>query len=229
MQGGRTVEVKKDILEKGAILQRDKSSYAIAPHIPGGIITDFNVLRNIIDVAEKYGAQALKLTSAQRIAIVGIEEDKIDIAWDELGMDKGHAVGLCVRSVKICPATHFCKRAQQDAVTLGLEIDKLYHGMQLPSKFKIGVSGCMNSCSESAVKDLGLIGTSKGYTIMVGGNAGIKPRLADVLAENVSQDDVLPLVDKVVSYYKENGKNYERIGTMVQRLGLEAMKQAVLA
>jgi NAD(P)H-nitrite reductase large subunit len=223
------VEVKKDILEKGAILQRDKSSYAIAPHIPGGIITDFNVLRNIIDVAEKYGAQALKLTSAQRIAIVGIEEDKIDIAWDELGMDKGHAVGLCVRSVKICPATHFCKRAQQDAVTLGLEIDKRYHGMQLPSKFKIGVSGCMNSCSESAVKDLGLIGTSKGYTIMVGGNAGIKPRLADVLAENVSQDDVLPLVDKVVSYYKENGKNYERIGTMVQRLGLEAMKQAVLA
>ena len=27
-----------DILEKGAILQRDKESYAIAPHIPGGII-----------------------------------------------------------------------------------------------------------------------------------------------------------------------------------------------
>ena len=74
----------------------------------------------------------LKLTSAQRIAIVGIAEDKIDEAWEDLGMDKGHAVGLCVRSVKICPATHFCKRAQQDAVTLGLEIDKRYHGMNLP-------------------------------------------------------------------------------------------------
>ena len=223
------MEVKKDILEKGAILQRDKNSYAIAPHIPGGIILDFNVLRNIVDVAEKYGAQALKLTSAQRIAIVGIEEDKIDDAWEELGMDKGHAVGLCVRSVKICPATHFCKRAQQDAVTLGLEIDKRYHGMTLPSKFKIGVSGCMNACSESAVKDLGLIGTSKGYTIMIGGNAGIKPRLADVLIENVPQDEVLPLIDKVVNYYKENGKNYERLGTMIGRIGLDTIKQAVLA
>lgn len=223
------MEVKKDILEKGAILQRDKNTYAIAPHIPGGIIADFKVLRNIVDVAEKYGAQALKLTSAQRIAIVGIDEDKIDAAWEELGMEKGHAVGLCVRSVKICPATHFCKRAQQDAVTLGLEIDKRYHGMTLPSKFKIGVSGCMNSCSESAVKDLGLIGTSKGYTILVGGNAGIKPRLADVFAENIPQDEVLPIIDKVVNYYKENGKNYERIGTMVQRIGLETIKEAVLA
>ena len=26
-----------DILEKGAILQRDKETFAIAPHIPGGI------------------------------------------------------------------------------------------------------------------------------------------------------------------------------------------------
>ena len=25
-----------DKLEKGAILQRDKSTYAIAPHVPGG-------------------------------------------------------------------------------------------------------------------------------------------------------------------------------------------------
>ncbi len=223
------MQIKTDILEKGAIVQRDKKTYAIAPHIPGGIITDFNVLRKIVDVAEKHGAQALKLTSAQRIAIVGIEEDKIDDVWEDLSMDKGHAVGLCVRSIKICPATHFCKRAQQDAVSLGLELDKQYHGMELPSKFKIGISGCMNSCSESAIKDLGLIGTSKGYKILIGGNAGIKPRLADVLAENIPQEAVLDLVDKVVAYYKENGKKNERIGTMIERLGLETIKQHILA
>ncbi len=59
--------MKKDILEKGAILQRDKETFAVAPHIPGGI-TSPNQLRKIADVAEKYNAQALKLTSAQRIA-----------------------------------------------------------------------------------------------------------------------------------------------------------------
>ncbi len=43
----------RDMLEKGAILQRD-GTYAIAPHIPGGVITDFSLLRKIADVAEKY-------------------------------------------------------------------------------------------------------------------------------------------------------------------------------
>ena len=37
------MEIKKDILEQGAILQRDKKTYAVAPHIPGGIITDSNL------------------------------------------------------------------------------------------------------------------------------------------------------------------------------------------
>jgi NAD(P)H-nitrite reductase large subunit len=218
-------ETKRDMLEKGAVLQRDKQTYAIAPHIPGGIILDFNLMRKIVDVAEKYGAQALKLTSAQRIAIVGIEEDKIDKVWDELGMQKGHAIGLCVRSIKICPATHFCKRGQQDAVTLGLELDEKYHGMDLPNKFKMSVAGCANSCSEPAVRDLGIMGTPKGYTIMIGGNAGIKPRLADIVAENVPQEQVMPLTDKIIKYYKDNAKGYERLGNVVDRIGLENVKR----
>ncbi|MEG6584111.1 NAD(P)/FAD-dependent oxidoreductase [Dendrosporobacter sp. 1207_IL3150] len=221
-------ETKRDMLDKGAVLQRDKETYAIAPHIPGGIVLDFNVMRKIVDTAEKYGAQALKITSSQRIAIVGLKEEDVDKVWDELGMQKGHAIGLCVRSIKICPATHFCKRAQQDAVTLGLELDGKYHGMDLPSKFKISVAGCMNSCSEPAVRDLGIMGTPKGYTIMIGGNAGIKPRLGDILLENVPQEDVIPVVDKIVNYYKDNARKYERIGLMIDRIGLDKVKSDIL-
>ena len=221
------MQQKNDLPEKGAILQRDKQTYAIAPHIPGGIILDFNLLRKIADVAEKHGAQALKLTSAQRVAIVGIAEDKIDQVWAELDMPKGAATGLCVRSIKICPATHFCRLAQQDAVTLGLELDKRYHGMELPSKFKMAVSGCMNSCSEPAIKDIGVMGTPKGYTVMIGGNAGIKPRLGDVLVQNVAPEDILPLVDKIIAYYQANANKYERLGRMIDRLGLEKVRQDI--
>lgn len=219
---------KKDRLDKGAIVQRDKNTYAIAPHIPGGIILDSNVLRKIADVADKYGAQALKITTAQRIAIVGLKEEDLDDVWKELGMNPGHALGSCVRSVRICPATTFCKRAQQDAVSLGLELDKLYHGMPLPSKFKIAVSGCQNSCSEPACKDLGVMGTPKGYTVMIGGNAGVVPRLADKLALNLTHDEVLVLVEKVIAYYKENAKPHERIGRMIDRIGFEEVKKAIL-
>lgn len=223
------MDIKTDILEKGAILQRDRKTFAVVPHIPGGILLDFNYLRKIADVAEKYGAQALKMTTSQRIAIVGIRPEDIDRVWEELGMDKGAASGLCVRSVKICPATQYCKFAQQDAVSLGLTLDELYHGMQLPSKFKIAVCGCMNSCTEPAVKDLGIMGTPKGYTIMIGGNAGIRPRVGDVLVQNIVQDDVLPIVEKIVSYYKENARKYERLGKMIDRLGFELVKRDLLS
>jgi NAD(P)H-nitrite reductase large subunit len=219
----------KDILEKGAVLQRDKETFAIVPHIPGGIILDSNYLRKIADVADKYGAQALKLTSAQRIAIVGIAEADIEKAWLDLGMDKGNAIGLCVRSIKICPGTTYCKRAQQDSVALGLELDKKYHGMQLPSKFKMGVSGCPNSCAENAVKDIGIQGTVKGWNVMIGGNAGVKPRLADLIAKELTSDEALALTDKAIKVYEANANKFERMSRMIERIGIEEFKTLLAA
>jgi len=134
--------------EKGVILQRDKQTYAVAPHIPCGVVKP-ETLRKLADVAQKYQAQALKITSAARIAIVGIDENDIDAVWDELGMAAGFAVGLCVRSVKACPGTTFCKRGMQDSLSIGLKLDEKYNGQQMPSKFKIGISGCPNQCAET--------------------------------------------------------------------------------
>ncbi len=215
----------KDLPEKAAILQRDKETYGVAPHIPGGIVSP-DTLRKIADVAEKYNAAAIKLTSAQRMAIVGLKEDDLDNVWADLGIKPGAAIGLCVRSVKICPGTTFCKRGQQDAVGLGLKLDEIYHGMELPSKLKMGVSGCMNSCSEPAIKDIGIMGTPKGYKLMVGGTAGLKPRLADVIAEELSEDEVLEAVDKIISFYKTHTKK-QRVGRMIDEIGLDKFKEEV--
>lgn len=68
---------KTNIPEKGAIIQRDLETFAIHPHIPGGF-ADPALLRKIADVAEKYGAKFVKLTGAQRIAIIGIKEEDLD-------------------------------------------------------------------------------------------------------------------------------------------------------
>ena len=109
--------MKKDLLDKGAVLQRDKETYAIAPHLTAGLITP-EQLRTLADVAEKYEVKAVKVTGAQRIALVGIKEEEIDNAWKDLGMKPGAAVGLCVRSVKVCPGTTFCKKGLQDSVAI---------------------------------------------------------------------------------------------------------------
>lgn len=218
---------KTDLLDKGAILQRDKETYAIAPHLPGGICSP-DTLRKLADVAEKYHAATLKVTGAQRIAIVGLREEDLDNAWIELGLSPGAAVGMCVRSIKVCPGTTFCKRGVQDSVGLGLALDKAYHGLTTPSKFKIGVSGCPNNCGEAWLKDLGFFGTVKGFTCVVGGEAGRTPRIGRELATGLNVDRSKDLADKVIQYYRQNAKPRERMGAFIERISFEKFAEDVL-
>ena len=212
--------------QKGVILQRDKQTYAVAPHIPCGVVTP-DTLRKIADVAEKYGCAALKLTSAARIALVGLKEEHVDAVWADLGMAPGYAVGLCVRSVKACPGTTFCKRGIRDSLGMGMELDKRYHGREMPGKLKMGVSGCPNQCAETGFKDIGLVGTAKGWKVLVGGCGGARPRIADVLAEGQSDEQALELIDKAMKFFSANAKQRERLARVIDRLGLDALKQAV--
>jgi len=214
--------------EKGVILQRDKETYAVAPHIPCGVISP-DTLRKIADVAEKYNAAALKLTSATRIAIVGLKEEDVDNVWNDLGMDKGAATGLCVRSVKACPGTDFCRRGVQDSLGVGLQLDAKYHGLELPSKFKIGVSGCANQCAETCIKEIGLVGMPRGWKVLVGGNGGSRPRLAQEIASDLSTDEALALIDRIIEQYKQHARRGQRLGAMIEKLGLDEFKAMVFA
>ena len=214
--------------EKGAILQRDRETYAIAPHLPCGVVTS-DALRKLADVADKYKCVAIKVTSAARIALVGLREEDIDAVWADLGMSAGAAVGLCVRSIKACPGATLCKLGKQDALGIGMKLDEKFHGMELPGKLKIGVSGCTNQCAETPVKDVGLVGKRDGWTVTVGGCAGARPRLADAVADGLSDDEALALVDKIVTWYKTNGPRGKRIGRLIDEVGLDTLRQAVLA
>ena len=212
--------------EKGVIPQRDKKTYAIAPHIPCGIVTP-ELLRRIADTAEKYNAKMIKLTGATRFAIIGLEEEVIDDVWKALDTDKGAAVGLCVRSVRTCPGNTYCKLGKQDALKVGLILDEVYHGLQLPNKFKMAVSGCFLSCSESWVRDIGIIGKKEGWTLVIGGNVGANPRIAQECADGLNDEGVIAAIDKVVKCYQENAKKGERLGKTIERLGIDDFKQAI--
>lgn len=212
--------------EKGAIIQRDKETYAVAPHIPCGVVTP-ELLRKIADTAEKYNAQAMKITGATRIALVGLREEDIDNVWKDLDMAPGAAVGLCVRSVRACPGTTFCKLGQQDALGIGMELDKRYHGAELPGKFKMAVSGCKINCAESWVRDLGLFGKSNGWTLVIGGNVGNNPRIAQELATELNDEQALEKIARVIAYYKETASKGERMGKMIDRIGFETVAAAL--
>lgn len=202
--------------EKGVIIQRDKS-YAIAPHVPCGVI-DSDTIRKLADVADKFNAN-LKITSAARVAVIGLSEEEVDLAWEMLGMDKGAATGLCIRSIKACPGTTYCKRGMLDSLSLGLELDKKYHGLEVPGKIKMGVSGCPNQCAETCIKDIGIVANKKGWKIFVGGKGGGKARLSELLIENLDDSQVMEWTDKIINLFKEKGDKNQRIGPFIDSLG----------
>jgi NAD(P)H-nitrite reductase large subunit len=222
--------MKADILlEKGAILQRDRETYAIAPHVPGGFI-DTVAFRNLVDVAEKYGVAALKVTSGQRIALIGINEEDLDAVWADLEMSVGYAIGLTVRMVKFCPGTTYCRHGKQDAMGLGLKLDKLYHGLSLPSKFKVGVAGCEYGCAAPLVKEIGLRGMPEGWTLTAGGNCGAKPRFGDVIAEGLTDSEAQDIVARIIHFFQScTWAKKMRLGRVIDQMGPDEFKKAIFA
>jgi len=220
------LEIKSNMPEKGAAVQKDMETYAVNPYLPGGLV-DPNTLRKIADIAEKYDAKFLKLTSEHRITIYGIAFEDIDNIWKDLDMKPGGLSGKIVRPVKFCIGSSSCKMAKQNTIELGLEIDQQFRGTKTPDKMKIAVSGCENSCAEPAVRDIGLIGTKKGWNVLVGGNAGISPRIGNLIAENLSEGEVLNLMDKIITYYKGNEEK-KRLGKFIDHIGFEKFSQEIL-
>jgi NAD(P)H-nitrite reductase large subunit len=210
---------KANIPEKGAIIQRDMETFSILPHIPGGFANPA-LLRKIADVAEKYGAKFTKLTGAQRIAIIGIREADLDAAWAEFD-DRSKAIGLTIRSIQICPGTRACKKAKQDSPGMGFALDGEFYGKPAPAKFKMGVSGCENCCSDSWLKDLGFFGTDNGFTAVAGGKGGGTARPGRVIATGLTSDQSVALARKVIAFYRENGKFPERLGATIDRVGFD--------
>ena len=209
-----------------AILQRDKKTYAIVPRTPVGLITP-DELEKIAAVARKFEIPVIKITSGQRFALVGIEREQVDAVWEELGMDMGKATELCLHYVQACPGTAVCKFGQQDSLGLGIKIEDFFIGMDLPAKVKIGISGCPFCCGESFVRDVGVFGKKKGWNLVVGGSSARRPRVGDLVREELTEEEVIPLVKRMLEYYRDNAKKRERVARFVDRVGIENVKDAL--
>ncbi len=220
------VVTKQNMPDKGAAVQRDMETYAIIPYIPGGLV-DPDTLRKIADVAEKYRVKIIKITSEHRIGLYGIKEDDIDDIWNDLGMVPGGFIGKCVRATKFCTGNTSCKKGYQNTVELGLRIDEAFHHRETPQKIKISLSGCTSSCAESTVRDIGLIGTPKGWKMLVGGTCGLQTRKGQLLAKNLSNDQVIDIIGRIIEFYKEMGIE-KRMGAFIDRVGFDVFSEEIL-
>ncbi|MCE5327601.1 MAG: nitrite/sulfite reductase [Planctomycetaceae bacterium] len=93
-----------------------------------------------------------------------------------------------------CPGNRWCVHGLTDTVTAAAAIrDAL--GSRLAQGTTVGVSGCPNGCSHSAVTDIGLVGgRSDGvdaYTLTVGGGMGRSDQLGRLLGRKLSVAQVV--------------------------------------
>ncbi len=212
---------------KAAILQRDKETYAIVPRIPGGL-AKLEDLKKIVEVVQDYDIPIIKITSGHRLALVKIKKDDVNNIWADLAMDMGKATELCLHYVQACPGNLVCKYGVQDSLGLGIEIEEFFLGMDLPAKVKIGVSGCPLCCGESFVRDIGILAKKKGWTLIFGGNSARRPRIGDILAENITKEEVIDLAKRCLEYYAANAKKKERTARFIERIGIDEFKKSVL-
>lgn len=207
-------------LPKGVVLQRDGETYGIKPHTPMGTVTPELMVR-IASVVQKYGIPVIKVTSAQRLLLAGIKGSDLDAVLKELG----EAGELSPHYVQACPGNDICGLGLGDSMSLGRRLDELIYSMDLPAKVKVGVSGCPRSCAESWVKDIGILAESRGWKVFFGGNAGARPRFADLMVEEADEDGVIQVVKQLLALYKETGKPKERTARFVERTGVDVLRE----
>ena len=209
-----------------ANIQND-GTFSVVPRIRGGVVTP-DELRRIADVADKYAVPMVKITGGQRIDLLGVRKEQLPAVWEDLGMPSGYAYAKAVRTVKTCVGTDFCRFGLGDAIGVGIALERAMEGLHTPHKVKSAVAGCPRNCSEAYVKDIGLVAVEGGWEIYVGGAAGGTVRKGDLLARTESAEEASQIALAFLQHYREHGEHLERTYGFLERVGLEAVKEAVL-
>lgn len=206
-------------------------TYSVVPRVPGGEITPDKLIV-LGEVAKKYDLYT-KITGGQRIDLFGATLSELPLIWEELiaaGFETGHAYGKSLRTVKSCVGSTWCRYGVQDSVGMAILLEDRYKGLRSPHKLKMGVSGCTRECAEAQSKDIGVIATEKGWNLYVCGNGGMRPRHADLFATDLSDEELICAIDRVLMFYVRTADRLQRTSVWLDNLegGLAYLKDVVL-
>ncbi|BBH20278.1 nitrite reductase [NAD(P)H] [Paenibacillus baekrokdamisoli] len=209
-----------------ANIQKD-GTYTVVPRMYGGVTTPED-LKTIADVSLKYDVKVIKVTGGQRLALIGVKKKDLPKVWEELDMPSGYAYAKSLRTVKTCVGSQFCRFGTQDSMSMGELLERKFERLDLPAKFKYAVNGCPRNCAEACTKDIGIVGNDGGWEIFIGGNGGIKSRIADSFCKVKSDEELIEICGAIMQYYRETGKYLERTSEWVERISLEQIQSAIL-
>lgn len=151
----------EELKEHGFLRQRQQGYLIKRFRSVGGNLTA-GQLRELADLAERYGKGFVHLTTRQGVEVSWVPEDR---SAEMLGECQGKnllagVAGLKIRTVVACPGTDVCRNALLNSSETAKTLDRVFVGRKVPYKTKIAVSGCPNSCAKPQENDIGLTGVT---------------------------------------------------------------------
>lgn len=119
------------------------------------------------------------------------------------------------KGCKICAVEKSCPMKAAEVIDGKLSISN--------SCLSCGV--CTGKCPFKAVSnDTGVM-----YKIYVGGTWGKRTRMGTPLSRFVTEEEVLPILEKSLLWFKENANEKERFGLTIDRIGIDALEKTVFS
>jgi len=218
--------------------------------VPGGILTppQAKVIGRIAkDFANgplpnpHFGNNFLDLTTRQDVQMHWIKMGDVPEIWrrlEEVGITTVQACGDSARNVLCCPVSGLGHEEVIDAYPVAQAISAYFTGNReyanLPRKFKMSVTGCLEDCAQAEINDIGMLparlddGTI-GFNLRVGGGLSDGPRMASDIDVFVRPEDAVEITRGIAQVFGELGNRENRwtarMRYLVQELGPESFRE----
>jgi ferredoxin-nitrite reductase len=218
--------------------------------VPGGVLTpeQTKVIGKIaVDFANgpipnpHFGNNFLDLTTRQDVQMHWLKMGDIPEIWrrlEEAGITTVQACGDSARNVLCCPVSGLDHEEVIDAYPIAQAISDYFTGNReyanLPRKFKMSVTGCLEDCAQAEINDIGMLparlddGTI-GFNLRVGGGLSDGPRMASDIDVFVRPEEAVEITRGIAQVFGELGDRENRwtarMRYLVQKIGPEAFRE----
>ena len=224
--------------------------------VPGGFLTAPQI-REIGVVADAFGegpdgtesrmfgSRYADLTTRQTVQIHWLRIEDIPRIWRRfaaVGLTTVQACGDSARNVLCCPVSGVDAGEAFDALPIARAVSDFFTGNReyanLPRKFKMSVSGCVEDCAMAEINDIGLwparaADGTLGFNLLVGGGLSDGERLASDIDVFVGRDQAVEVTRAIAQLFGELGnrenRGQARMRYLVQELGPEGFREELAA
>lgn len=226
------------------------NAFMLRIKVPGGQLNSAQA-RRIGEITEEYargpypnpvfGEGYLDLTTRQDIQMHWMRIEIIPEVWrrlEEVGMTTAQACGDSARNVLCCPVSGIDREEVIHAYPIARQISDYFTGNReyanLPRKFKMSITGCLEDCAQAELNDIGILPArledgTLGFNVRVGGGLGDGPRLATDIDVFVLPEQCIEITRAIAQLFGELGNRENRwtcrMRYLVQELGPERFRE----